>query len=289
MISTIFVSILLVITILGMYLLFKYINFLMYHFDLELKNLKKHISITNKSTEPSNDPSFCPEQLMSQVNECVYDNNIDRFACKARQGTFLVDTLPGCCENRCTKINEKIAKLKDSKIRDKLKTLVSVKPDIRNIIKVLNKTQDNTNIKQVVKSTTKPEVKAIVEQFVEPFDPKLKQDYWCFKKPGHCIRKRLNPLETSSVSCGVNILNNQASKIYKSERECIRGDDTCYGKKMGQCLTTAKCGWCTDSSSQGRCVEGTPIGSNNTNYQCINYFPGTENNYIYGQTNPFIM
>ena len=100
--------------------------------------------------------------------------------------------------------------------------------------------------------------------------------YWCVSE-NKCKKYRgfINKNNVSANNCGIGALTNQLLHPHYSEDECKKSisicnkfnDNSIDSKK--KCLNNRLCGWCTNNSGLGKCIEGTPIGPIDYNkYSC---------------------
>lgn len=116
----------------------------------------------------------------------------------------------------------------------------------------------------------------------------------CEKYEGTIISSHI-----SANNCGTEPLTNQLLLPYATLEECKKTIEPCdayndpsksvnYNKT--KCLKNSNCGYCTNSTGQGKCISGNPSGPNDLNkyYYCNPYNGSTNNVYEYGPELEFI-
>lgn len=121
--------------------------------------------------------------------------------------------------------------------------------------------------------------------------------YWCHDT-NKCKRYKgfVNKDNVSANNCGISPLTNQLLLPYYTEDSCKKSiskcdklnDNSIDAKK--NCLNSRFCGWCTNKSGLGKCVEGTPIGPIEYNkYSCRPNKNGNYNSWKIGNPSSYII
>lgn len=117
-------------------------------------------------------------------------------------------------------------------------------------------------------------------------------NYYC-KINGKCQEfKGTDKSKYISVNnCGTDKLSNQIKLPYLSKKDCEKSLSVCDSynnnnnetERKKKCLENTKCGYCTNSFGQGKCIEGTAEGPLDLNNNCNpNNFKNNKNKYEYG-------
>jgi hypothetical protein len=125
--------------------------------------------------------------------------------------------------------------------------------------------------------------------------------YYC-NQDGKCVEYKGTIISShiSANNCGTESLTNQLLLPYSSLEECQKTIEPCnklndpskssqYNKT--KCLENKNCGYCTNSSGQGKCISGNASGPNDLEkyFYCNPYNGSTNNVYEYGPQISYIL
>jgi hypothetical protein len=111
--------------------------------------------------------------------------------------------------------------------------------------------------------------------------------YYC-QSDGKCTRRLIDIKHASANNCDYNNLSERMNPAFIKSNVCNESLDTCgtFNTNKEKCITNSNCGWCTDSTGNGKCVSGTPTGPNNQTYKCKPQTGHTIYNYTFSQPTP---
>ena len=125
--------------------------------------------------------------------------------------------------------------------------------------------------------------------------------YFC-NIAGKCVEYKGTVVSShiSANNCGTEPLTNQLLLPYASLEECNRTLDPCdiYNNPNNSihlnrtnCLGNPNCGFCTNSSGEGKCISGHASGPSDLNkyYYCNPYNGNKNNTYEYGNRTAYIL
>ena len=88
--------------------------------------------------------------------------------------------------------------------------------------------------------------------------------YYCQNNSGtdcDSYNAYINEKRVSGNVCGTEILTNNYKRPYMSYEECKKDINQCTKyKNKNDCTSNNICGWCSNSSGKGICIEGTSSG-----------------------------
>ena len=119
--------------------------------------------------------------------------------------------------------------------------------------------------------------------------PDKKLQYYCFNEDAtDCVAYNsfLTDKKISGNVCGINNLTNNFMKPYLTYESCKKDLSPCSkNKERNTCIKDSRCGWCSNLSGGGLCLEGTamgPLDLNKYSY-CVPNQYGNKNSWSYGK------
>ena len=121
--------------------------------------------------------------------------------------------------------------------------------------------------------------------------------YWC-PDADKCKRYKgfVNKNNVSVNNCGISSLTNELLLPFYNKSDCMKSITKCDKYNKGsidskkKCLKNRFCGWCTNNSGKGKCVEGTPIGPLDYNrYTCKPNKKDGKNSWTIGNPSSYII
>jgi hypothetical protein len=116
-----------------------------------------------------------------------------------------------------------------------------------------------------------------------------KQYYYCIDKNFTCQKHLFDPYHPERNTCGQNMLSQTPIPSYPSLEQCQSAIRCETILNKNKCLDVPMCGWCTDESGNGKCVDGTPEGPirQNIYYYCRPDRKDDINTYTYATPNTY--
>jgi len=123
----------------------------------------------------------------------------------------------------------------------------------------------------------------------EECEPESDVKYYCQNNEGTDCESYNAYIVDNKVSgnlCGMEVLTNNYKRPYLSYDECKKELNECTKyKDQDKCIKNDKCGWCSNNSGKGLCIEGTAEGpiDNFKYYYCDPNQKNNNNSWTYGK------
>lgn len=256
-----------IIFILAFIILFIILLFLIYQSNdriIQIKPIESFLAFNQQEEEESTiNNSLCSNFYKNAF--CQFDINTNKNMCKYQKDNVKIafDAPETCCEGGCPNIDssktiKQFSSINNSVFSDSLDATTS---DARS---------DATS------DATKP-------------------SYYC-NIGGKCKKYNGTILNShiSTNNCGTDVLNNQLLLPYSSYEECSKTLNPCdkynnpewsEGKIKTECLKNTNCGFCTNDSGKGKCIEGTATEPLDLN----RYYYCSGDKYEYGNHAQYII
>jgi len=216
-----------IIFILTFIILFITLLFLIYQSNNRIKPIESFLVFSQEEEESTINNSLCSNFYKNAF--CQFDIYRNKNMCKYQKDNVKIafDAPETCCEDGCPNI-------------DSSKT-----------IKQFSTINDSESL----------------NSFNEATSNSNKTSYYC-NIGGKCTKYNGTILNShiSTNNCGTDVLNNQLLLPYASYEECSKTLNPCdkynnpewsQGKIKTECLKNTNCGFCTNDSGKGKCIEGT--------------------------------